>query len=91
MQVTIRTLKARLSEYVRRAERGETVVVTSHGRVVATLAPPPGASVALKERLAGLPWVRSGRASGAPLGLREAVRLQGDGPTLTELLHADRE
>jgi prevent-host-death family protein len=37
MEVGIRELKARLSSYVARARRGETVVVTDRGRPVARL------------------------------------------------------
>lgn len=41
--VGIRNLKARLSEYVRLAASGETVLVTDRDRVVAELVPPiPG-------------------------------------------------
>jgi prevent-host-death family protein len=35
----IRDLKDNLSEYVRRAEAGERIAVTTHGRVVAMLGP----------------------------------------------------
>ncbi len=38
--VGIKTLKNRLSEYVRRAARGETILVTDRDRVVAELVPP---------------------------------------------------
>jgi antitoxin (DNA-binding transcriptional repressor) of toxin-antitoxin stability system len=38
--VGIRELKARLSQYVRRVEAGEVVIVTDRGRVVAELRPP---------------------------------------------------
>jgi prevent-host-death family protein len=37
--VGIRQLKAHLSEYIRRAEAGETVVITDRGKEVARLAP----------------------------------------------------
>ena len=41
--VGIKVLKNKLSEYVRLAASGETVLVTSHDRVVAELGPPqPG-------------------------------------------------
>lgn len=40
MTVGIRELKNNLSQYVRRAEAGERVAVTAHGRVVAELVPP---------------------------------------------------
>jgi antitoxin (DNA-binding transcriptional repressor) of toxin-antitoxin stability system len=36
----IRELKDNLSAYIRRAEAGERVLVTAHGRVVAELVPP---------------------------------------------------
>lgn len=43
--VGLRVLKNRLSEYVRLAEGGETVLVTDRDRVVAELVPPaPGRS-----------------------------------------------
>ena len=40
MTVGIRELKNNLSEYVRAVERGKSIAVTSHGRVVAELVPP---------------------------------------------------
>jgi prevent-host-death family protein len=41
--VGLKTLKNRLSEYVRLAARGETVLVTDRDRIVAELVPPrPG-------------------------------------------------
>lgn len=42
MDVGVRELKARLSEYLSRAERGETVTVTSRGRRVARIVPAIG-------------------------------------------------
>jgi antitoxin (DNA-binding transcriptional repressor) of toxin-antitoxin stability system len=39
----IRELKAHLSAYIRDVERGETVLVTDRGRVVAQMSPPGGA------------------------------------------------
>ena len=45
--VGIRELKNRLSEYLRRVQEGERVLVTDRGRVIAELRPPgePGESV----------------------------------------------
>jgi prevent-host-death family protein len=40
----IRELKDNLSEYVRRAEAGERIAVTMHGRVVAQLGPADSAA-----------------------------------------------
>lgn len=42
--IGIRELKNNLSQYIRRAEAGERIAVTAHGRVVAELAP-PGANI----------------------------------------------
>ncbi len=38
-RVTVAELKAKLSEYLRRAESGETILVCRHGAPVARLAP----------------------------------------------------
>ncbi len=63
MNVAVRELKDHLSEYLRRAEAGEEVVITSHGRPVACLAPPPRQDdeAAAIERLRAQPWVRPGK------------------------------
>ena len=39
--VGLKTLKNKLSEYIRRAAAGETIVVTDRNRVVAEIVPPP--------------------------------------------------
>jgi prevent-host-death family protein len=44
MAAGIRELKDNLSEYVRRAEAGERIAVTAHGRVIAMLVPADEAS-----------------------------------------------
>ena len=51
--VSIGRLKARLSEYLSRTRRGETVVITDRGKPVARLVPLEGAG-ALEGRLAEL-------------------------------------
>jgi antitoxin (DNA-binding transcriptional repressor) of toxin-antitoxin stability system len=50
--VGLKVLKNRLSEYVRLASRGETVLVTDRDRVVAELVPPgPGRSEGIGDAL----------------------------------------
>jgi len=44
MVIGIREAKARLSEYIRRANAGEVVTITDRGKVVALLVPPQRAS-----------------------------------------------
>lgn len=51
MDVGVRELKAKLSEYLDRAERGEVITVTEHGRPKAIVAPLPG-TVRLAEGIA---------------------------------------
>ena len=46
MTVGIKTLKNKLSEYVRAAAAGEIVQVTDRGKVVAELVPPRAAAIA---------------------------------------------
>ncbi len=41
MEVSVRELKNRLSEYLRRAQSGERILVTSHGKAVGQLVGPP--------------------------------------------------
>jgi prevent-host-death family protein len=48
--VGIKVLKNKLSEYVRLAEKGETVQVTDRGRVVAELVPPKPAASTTSEK-----------------------------------------
>jgi antitoxin (DNA-binding transcriptional repressor) of toxin-antitoxin stability system len=50
--VGVKVLKNKLSEYVRLAEKGETVLVTDRDRVVAELGPPrPGRAPLLADAL----------------------------------------
>ena len=47
----VRELKNNLSQYVRRAEKGERIAVTAHGRVVAELGPPARAARGYPSRI----------------------------------------
>lgn len=68
----VREAKAHLSEYLRRVEEGETVLITDRGRVVAELSAPgrarPGAADLEGRRLADLAL---GQGVRAPLGARK--------------------
>ncbi len=61
----IREAKAHLSEYLRRVEEGETVLITDRGRVIAELSAPGRARAGVPDLLADLVQGRSVRA---PLG-----------------------
>jgi prevent-host-death family protein len=64
--VGLKTLKNKLSEYVRAAASGETVLVTDRNRVVAELVPPRAESP-LSDREFLAKDVREGRARRATL------------------------
>jgi prevent-host-death family protein len=57
-KVGLKILKNKLSEYVRLAAAGETVVITDRGRAVAELVPPRRAPESLIERGVREGWIR---------------------------------
>jgi prevent-host-death family protein len=73
MDVGVRELKQRLSEYLDRAEQGELIRVTDRGRPKALLGPLPG-RLRLEEGIAD-GWITPG--SGQPLGTVERARAVG--------------
>ena len=92
MNVSIRELKAKLSEYLRRVAQGEEVGITSHGKVIARLSPsaPQEDEAAALARLKTQPWVTPGKGESIR-GLRKGVALRGKGPTAAELVLEDRD
>lgn len=90
--VGIRELKDNLSRYVRKAEAGERVAITAHGRVAAILGPPGASAVAAsRSRLDAL--IANGAATppheqGDPLHGWPSIRLPRG--TAAALLDADR-
>lgn len=95
MEISVRELKSRLSEYLRRAAAGEEVVVTSRGKAVARLTAPRSArqrrpskeeeAVAL---LRSQPWVRPGKGK---LRLpRFVLKLKPGEKTLAEIVSEER-
>jgi len=89
-RVSVREFKARLSHYLNQAEAGEVLEITSHRRVVARVvgAPkiPEGASPKLAQAIASGAFSWSG---GKPKGA--SLRLSEGGPTLSEIVLADRD
>ena len=93
MQASIREMKNRLSQYIKRVRAGREVVITDRGKPVARLVP-IGPAVAdeadIVARTLALPWARPGKG-GKPKGLRAGVKLRGKGPTAAEIVLQDRE
>ena len=88
VEVGVKALKDRLSEYLQRAQRGERLVITDRGRPIAILSPMEE-SPAVKQA-----WelVEKGLASwsgGKPRGAAEPVRLAG-GKSAAEIVLEDR-
>jgi prevent-host-death family protein len=95
MEVSVRELKNRLSEYLRRVAAGEEVVVTSRGKAVARLSPPrarrrtASTQTELIARFRSLPWVRPG--SGKKPALPKPLLHIGKGEkTLAEIVSEQR-
>lgn len=95
MEISVRELKSRLSEYLRRVANGEEVVVTSHGKEVARLVAPRrvrrSRTAGLDEAVALLrsqPWVRPG--TGKPRLPKYVLRLKPGEKTLAEIVSEER-
>jgi antitoxin (DNA-binding transcriptional repressor) of toxin-antitoxin stability system len=91
--VGLKVLKNRLSEFVRLAAAGETVLVTDRTRVVAELVPPqPGRDALSDDELVAQGvregWLTPARAVGPPLPSRRPVTSWRE---LEQELRQDRE
>lgn len=95
MEISVRELKSRLSEYLRKVAGGEEVVVTSRGKAVARLLPPRARRPAVSQeaeviaRFRGLAWVRpgSGRKPALPKPL---IRIGKGEKTLAQIVSEQR-
>lgn len=94
MEVSVRELKARLSEYLRRVQQGEELVITRHGRPVGRLVPPVDAAdeeaeARVVRELRSLPWIRP--ASGEkPLGAQNPLPHRPGERMLSDLVSENR-
>jgi prevent-host-death family protein len=93
--VSVRELKNRLSEHLRRLEEGETITVTRRGKPVALITAAPDGETrdqALQRKLLELQakgiLVRVGTK---PLIPKRRVKLRGKGPTMSEMVIQDRD
>jgi len=86
--VGIRELKAHLSAYLKRVEQGESVVISMHGKQVATIIP------SAKKKTETKLWelVRKGKVSwsgGKPTGLKNPIPSRGK--PASRMIIEDRE
>lgn len=99
MEVSVRELKNRLSEYLRKVSAGAEVVVTSRGKAVARLlAPRAGRRLAAasgeEEAIALLrsqPWIRPGKIGKQRVGLLKPVKLKPGTKPLSEVVSEMRD
>jgi prevent-host-death family protein len=80
MQISVTEAKAQLTELVRRAEQGESIVLTRHGHAVVRLVPVK-ALLDKKSRRAVLELARevgAGKAGAGPSAARSQDFLYGD-------------
>jgi prevent-host-death family protein len=96
MEVSVRELKAHLSEYLRRAQAGEEITIRSRqevvGRLVAPAAEPDNERDEMEAALARLraqPWVRAPEKEGKPQGARQPIPADPGENLSAELLERD--
>lgn len=81
MDVSVRELKNRLSEYLRRTQAGEEITIASHGRPVGRLLPPRPATIPSDDqalaRLQALPGIRIGNGKTVKGSSRPATVAEG--------------
>lgn len=92
--VSIRELKSRLSEYLRRIQAGEWLYITARGRRVARVLPEPAGASAPVEATVGvldaLPWVEAPTRPAKPKGAARPLKWpRGDKP-LSALILEER-
>ena len=80
----MRELHDQLSRYVRHAAEGGEVIVTMRGKPVARLTPLPSADPFATLRARGL--IREGRRPRTRIEDWEPIELEGEGPTLSEIV-----
>ena len=86
MRVSMRELKAHLSQYVVQAQTGQLIELTSHRKVVARIVgvPPTGNAAVARLLAAGVASWQGGKPAGASL------ILQGGGKLISALVQEDR-
>lgn len=87
MDVAVRELKARLSEYLEKARGGEVIWVTSRGRRIAQIVPAPGSSNVERGLAEG--WIT--RAEDRPPRPTVRYRPRSGTASTTELIRGDRD
>jgi prevent-host-death family protein len=88
MNVGVRDLKSRLSEYLRQVKAGETIVITEHGKPVGRIVP---ATQSLDDRLQAMVQAGLIAWSGKKLALTHPVARTRGKRTVADLVVENRE
>lgn len=98
MQISVRELKSRLSEYLRKVAAGEELLVTSHGKTVARLLPPARPRRASKSNeaeaialLHGQSWIRPAGAVKQKIGLSRPAKLKAGAKSMSQTVSEMRD
>lgn len=95
MEISVRELKNRLSEYLRKVSAGHEVIVTSRGKPVARLLAPraarrkPSAEDEAIAHLLSQPWIRPGKVGKVRVP-KPVIRLRPGEKTLAEIVSEQR-
>ena len=88
LSIGVRELKARLSQYLKRARGGERILITDRGHAIAVLAPVTQApSIEQVQKLVSCGMAHWG--GGKPKGAARPARLKG-GPSVAQTIVEDR-
>ncbi|MEX1195739.1 MAG: type II toxin-antitoxin system prevent-host-death family antitoxin [Dehalococcoidia bacterium] len=92
--VSVRELKNNLSQYLRRAEAGERIVVKRRGKVVASISAAPNGDDHEDEKQRKLQRLVDqgiiGSVGGKLTLPKRRYKLRGDGPSMSEMIIEDR-
>ena len=90
-KVSIRELKDHLSEYIDRASRGEEITVTRRGQAVAKVSAARAKTDTIEDRLRKMEEAGILKRGKGKLRLPDKlIPLQGEGPSVSEMVLADR-
>ena len=90
-EVSVRELKNNLAKYLRKAQGGEHILVTSRGKPVASISTPQPAGQTLEDKLARLEAEGFLTRPTKPFKLpKRMIKLRGEGPSMSEMILQDR-
>ena len=90
-KVSVRELRNNLAKYLRKAQAGEQILVTSRGKAVVAISSVQEREKTTEDKLREMEakgLIRLGKGKYVPPA--HPIRLQGEGPSVSEIVLADR-